>query len=358
MIQERGLPSAACNGLGFLVAFIAMCGVVHAEVVVVQSGRILAIENDVVRFEYDLSTGRYRAIDRRDQSVCIKDGFFQANDLTATTPGLEHHWQSKSISDELGDGKTILIESGRPGQVTLLFQVTVYKERGCIVLAGGIENRTDHPVQLKVIKPISEAILFNGFSMADNFRLIDGYSGGEPLEWGARAYSPVHKGNSIHSRNNVLMTFREQQTRRSLGMGGLTYHDFEKFATIRQPRRVELAAGRDGNSSLVCYLNLPDDRADTGPAGESLRVQQSPVRRRFSYLALWGEELATAAAGEEGVDLEAENLDVNYTYRLGFSWWHTDNEDRIQSVSVESGNGENPRVLLDEQRLPMWSRQR
>lgn len=358
MIRERRLPSAACHGLGFLVAFMAMCGVVHAEVVVVPSGRTLAIENDVVRFEYDLSTGRYNAIDRRDQSVCIKDGFFQANDLTATTPGLEHHWQSKAISDELGDGKTILIESGRPGRVTLLFQVTVYEDRGCIVLAGGIENRTDHPVQLKVIKPVSEAILFNGFSMADNFRLVDGYSGGEPLEWGARAYSPVHKGNYIHSRNNVLMTFREQQTRRSLGMGGLTYHDFEKFATVSQPRRVELAAGRNGNSSLVCYLNLPDDRADTGPAGESLRVQQSPARRRFSYLALWGEELATAAAGEEGVDLEAENLDVNHTYRLGFSWWHTDNEDRIQSVSVESGNGEIRRVLLDEQRLPMWSRQR
>ncbi|MBM4025112.1 MAG: hypothetical protein FJ280_06830 [Planctomycetes bacterium] len=358
MIRERRLPLAACNGLGFLVAFIAMCGVVHAEVVVVQSGRILAMENDVVRFEYDLSTGRYVAIDRRDRSICIKEGVFQANDLTTAAPGLEHRWQSKALSDELGDGKTILIESGRPGQVTLLFQVTVYEDRGCIVLAGGIENRTDHPVQLKVIKPVSEAILFNGFSMADNFRLVDGYSGGEPLEWGVRAYSPVHKGNYIPSRNNVLMTFGEQQTRRSLVMGGLTYHDFEKFATIGQPRRVELAADRDGNSSLVCYLNLPDDTADTGPAGESLRLRQGPGRRQFSYRALWGDELATAAAGEEGVDVEAANLNADCTYHLGFSWWHTDSEDRIQSVAVESGNGEIRHVLLDGQRLPMWSKQR
>ena len=358
MIRERRSSLAACNWLRFLVAFMAMCGVAHAEVVVVQSGRTLAMENDVVRFEYDLSTGCYVAIDRRDHSVCMKKGVFQANDLTTATPGLEHRWQSEAVSDELGEGKTILIESGRPGQVTLLFQVTIYEDRGCIVLTGGIDNRTDSSVQLKVIRPVSGAILFDGFTMADNFRLVDGYSGGEPLEWGVRAYSPVHKGNHIHTRNNVLMTFREQQTRRSLVMGGLTYHDFEKFATISQPRRVELTGDRDGNPSLVCYLNLPDDTVDTGPGGESLRLHQSPGRRRFSYRALWGDELATAVAGEEGVDLEAAHLDSECTYLLGFSWWHTDNEDRIQSVVVENGNGQAGHVLLDGQRLPMWSRQR
>lgn len=195
MIRESCLPLVVRHWRNVLLLFTAMCGVARAEVRVVQSGRTLAIENDVVRFEYDLSSGRCQAIDRRDHSVCIRDAAFQVNDLTTAASGLEHRWQEKAVSDELGDGKAILIESRKPGQATLLFQVAVYDDRGCIALTGGIENGTDSPVQLKVIRPMAEAVLFNGLSMADNFRLIDGYGGGEPLEWGVREYSPVHKGN-------------------------------------------------------------------------------------------------------------------------------------------------------------------
>ena len=45
-------------------------------------------------------------------------------------------------------------------------------------------------------------------------------------------------------------------------MGGLTYQDFEKFATIAQDRRTELELGRDGKSSLLCYLDLPREKSD------------------------------------------------------------------------------------------------
>jgi len=359
-VMQNQCPSSIvkCKWLALLVLFASFCGVGHAEVTVVQSGDTLAIENSVVRFEYDLSNGRYAAIDRRDHSVCIKDGTFQANELTTTMLGLEHRWRSKSVSDELGEGKAIFIESGRPEQITLLFQVTIYKDRSCIVLQGGIENRTAHAVQLKSIKPLSQGTVFSEFNMGRNFRLVDGYGGGEPLEWGPRAYTPVHQGNYIHSRNNVLMTFGEGQTRRSLVMGGLTYHDFEKFTTISQPRQIELAADRDGTRSLVCYLNLPENTAVTGSSGESLSLKQSSGRRAFSYRALWGDEFATATVGREGVHLEAADLDADSVYYLGFSWWHTDRDEHIQSVIVDSGNGAKKHVLLDAQTVPMWSNKR
>ena len=154
------------------------------------------------------------------------------------------------------------------------------------------------------------------------------------------------------------MTFGERRTRRSLVMGGLTYADFEKFATIGQPRRTELTDNRDGNPSLACYVNLPDDAADTGADGESLQVQHGPGERSFSYRPLWGPEFATAATGEDGVNLKAAGLDADCTYYLGFSWWHTDNEDRVQSVIVESGSGASKHILLQGQTLPVWNRKR
>jgi len=354
---RKSCPSSAMkyNWLEILVVCIFICPVVCANVTVSQSGNTLAIENDVVGFEYDLSTGRYVAIDKRDDSVCIKNGALQINNLTTATPGLKHRWTSKAVSDELGRGKAVVIESGGAGEVTLLFEVTIYEGRGCIVLAGGIENRAESPVQLKRIEPLAEVILFSGFNMTRKFRLLDGYGGGEPLEWGVREYTAVHEGNFIHSRNNLLMTFGEDQTRRSFVMGGLTYHDFEKFATVGQARKLELAADRDGNPSLACYFNLPDDTVDTGSNGESLRVKQGSRGRSFSYRALWGDEFATAVAGDEGVCLEAAGLDPGSTYYLGFSWWHTDKDDRAQSVKVDDGTGTGEHVLLDKQTLPMWN---
>jgi hypothetical protein len=357
MTRRFCLVSSLKLGCAMLIATILSVGpVVHANVTVVQSGSRLTMENDAVRFEYDLSTGLYQAIDKRDHSVGIKDGVFQINDLTTTMPGLEHRWESKAVSDELGKGKSVVIESRKPGQVTLLSAITLYERRSCIVLAGGMENPTGSPVQLRTIKPLAQGTLFSGLDMAKNFRLLDGYGGGEPLEWGVEEYTPVHKGNYIHSRNNLLMTFGERETRRSLVMGGLTYHDFEKFAKVSQPRRLELTFDPEGNPSLACYLNLPDDRIDTSIKGESLSVGQGSARRSFRYRELWGDEVATAVMGNHGVGLEAAGMNPEATYYLGFSWWHSDPDNRVQSVTVESDDGTDRYVLLEKQTLPLWHR--
>lgn len=337
-----------------LLLAILFTSTVHAHVRIVESGQSLAIENENVRFVYSLSQGTYVATDKRDDTICIQDGHLQIDDVATNTPGFKHAWESRTISDELGKGKSILIKSSRPGQAMLLFEVTLYENRPYIVFGGGIENTTSRPVQLKLIKPIAEGTLFKGLDMTRNFRLLDGNGGGEPLEWGVKKYTAVYNGNYVYSRNNLLMTFGANETRRSLVMGGLSYHDYEKFATVRQPRKLELSKGPRGSTSLAGYLNLPDDVSDTGPAGESLCLTQGSVKRSFSYRSLWGDEIASAIAGQEGVALDATGLEANATYYLGFSWWHTDREDRVQSVAVDSGAGTKRHVLLDKQDIPLW----
>jgi len=348
-----------CSAIFILIVSIGT--VLNADVVISKSNNTLVIENNIVRFEYDLSGGQYNAIDRRDNSVCIKDAYFQINDYTTTMPGLEHTWKSKTVSDKLGKGKAITIKSSKPGQPELLFEITLYEDKSIIVFAGGIENTTNNPVRLKQIKPLAEGTLFAGFDMSKNFRLMDGNGGGEPLEWGVKKYTAVHSGNHIHSRNNLLMTFGEYETRRSLVMGGLTYHDYEKFASVSQPRKLELMSSTDGKKSLACYLNLPEDKEDkndNASSRESIRLLQGEEKRIFSsfhsYKAFWGEEIVTAGAGKDGLILEAADLDGKTRYYLGFSWWHTDTKDRIQSVTVDGGKGTKKFVLLDKKTLPVW----
>ncbi|HYW80059.1 MAG TPA: hypothetical protein VE890_10810, partial [Thermoguttaceae bacterium] len=326
----------------------------NAEVTVSESGKRLTIANELIQFDYDLARGTYNALDRRDNSTVIAGGSLQINDLTTTMPGLDHRWTARDVSDELGTGKAVLIQCSRPGQVSLLLEITLYQGRGYLVFAAGVENSTDAPLQLKTIKPLVGASLFDGVDMSKNFRLLDGNGGGEPLQWGVKEYTAVSSGNYSHSRNNLLMTFGENASRRSLVMGGLTYHDFEKFATIHQPRKLELAADSSGRRSLACYLNLSVDQADESENGETLRLVQSSGSQRHRYLELWGDELATSVAGN-GVILEADKLDSSSPYHLGFSWWHTGSDDRIQSVSVDSGPGTKRHRLIDKQKLPTWN---
>jgi len=340
------------------IIVLSFAATANADVEVSESNNVVVIENEMVKFIYDLSRGSYDAVDRRNNSVCIEDGYFQIDDLTTLTPGFVHTWKSRPVSDELGKGKALTIKCSKPGEVSLLFEVTLCEGRGCIIFGGGIENSTSKPVRLQLIKPIAEGTLFAGFNMKKNFRLLDGNSGGEPLEWGVKKYTAVYKGNYVRSRNNVLITFGENETRRSMVMGGLTYHDFEKFAVVSQPRRLELASGPDGSKSLACYLNLPDQKTDTASSGESLRLTQGQTGRNFSYKALWGEEIASASVARDGVVLEASGLDKDSEYYLGFSWWHTDNEDRIQSVTIDSGKGTEKHVLLKDKTLPMWHRKK
>ena len=346
------------SSLRKVCAIIALCfaATANADIEVSESKNAVAIENKAVKFVFDLSRGSFDAIDRRNNSVCIRHGYFQINDLSSLTPGFTHMWKSRTVSDELGKGKVLSIKSHMPGEVCLLFEVALYEGRGCIVLGGGIENSTGEPVQLKVIRPIAGGTLFAGFDMKQNFRLLDGNSGGEPLEWGVKQYTAVYKGNYVYSRNNVLVTFGENETRRSMVMGGLTYHDFGKFAVVNQPRRLELTSGPDGDRSLVCYLNLPGQKADTASSGQSLRLAQGQTGRNFSYSALWGDEIATASAGKEGVVLEASGLKKNDKYYLGFLWWHTDRKtERKQSVTVDSGEGTKEYVLLKDKTVPAWN---
>ena len=339
-----------------MIVCIFFAAMVNADVRVYEADNSVVLENGVVKFVYDLSSGSYDAVDMRDGAVCIQDGYFQVNDLTSITPGVGHAYKSRPVSDELGKGKALSIKCNRAGALSLLFEVTLYTTRNCIVFRGGIENSTSEAVRLKLIKPMAEGTLFGGFDMQRNFRLLDGNSGGEPLEWGVKKYTPVHKGNYASSRNNMLMTFGENETRRSMVMGGLTYHDFEKFAIVSQPRKLELSVGPDGSKSLVCYLNLPSRKSDSAISGESLRLTKGQTVKNFSYKALWGDEIATAASARDGVILEALGLEKDNRYYLGFLWWHTDRKtERKQSVTIDSGAGTKKYVLLQDKTVPAWN---
>ena len=84
-----------------------------------QDGTTAILENELVRVEFDLAAGIYRAIDKRDGSCGFRDGAIQVGDWSSTQDGAACRASQRSIGDSLGSGRALSIESVKPGRPTL-----------------------------------------------------------------------------------------------------------------------------------------------------------------------------------------------------------------------------------------------
>ncbi len=341
---------------------LLLAGAVSAGEVTVTSASPTAvtIANDDLALRFDLARGTYEAIDLRDNTICLCDAFWSIDDWSSRGAGNTFEWQSEAIRDELGTGRALTVRSKTQGQPERLLLVAVYDDAPFVSMAGGLHNTTRDFVQLRTIHPVAGGIPFPELDKEKNFRIIDGFAGAEPLEWGATAYTAVHRGNGVLSRNNLLLTFGENQSRRSLIVGGLSYVDYEKFAQTRQPRRTELATGPDGKESLLCYLDLATEKEDGALDGPALKLVQGDLEEHPHFGRLWCPELSTYAVARDRVMLEASGLKSDRAYRLGFSWWNMEKrsnkkEPRVQSITIDQGPDTPKQVLLGNCRLPIWS---
>jgi hypothetical protein len=331
-----------------------------AEVVVdSESATRPTIQNAQLALRFDLERGTYGGIDLLDGSVCLQDASWAIGDWSSRDLKTKHDWTTEPVRDELGTGLALVIRSRTPSGPERVLRATVYQGQPFVAMQGGIRNTSGEVVQLKTIYPLADGVAFPDLDKRDNFRIVDGFGGGEPLEWGVKAYTPVHRSHAVASRNNLAVTFGSHETRRSLTLGGLSYADYEKFAEIRQRRRVELSAGTDGEMSLLCYLDLARETEDRAADGSELRLVEGELEEHPHFGRFWSPELSTYAVAKEQVVIEAAGLDPEQRYTLGFSWWNMKKRDgenpRVQSIVLDQGPGTPEHVLLDARKLPRWS---
>jgi len=325
-----------------------------------QSGRVVVLQNEWIHFAFDLARGTYLILDKKSGEVAVSNAGLKINEWGSDERDVRRTWAQRTVQDELGKGLALDLSFDADNRPNLFFTFILYENRGLISAEAGIENTTDKPVRLKEIHVIADGLIYDKVDMTENFAMVDGFSGGEPLEYGRRLYSPLTRNNALKSRNNILLTFSKNGQRHSLVMGGLTYHDFEKYAYIEQPRRIELQKGRDKKNSLLCYLDLPAERIDKSPGGEILSMIKGEELRLWHYHEFRCKEMATSVVAPDQIVFEVRNLKNDKPYRLGFSWWngfwHGDHADQIQSVFVEFVQGGTIKKipLLENQLLPRF----
>lgn len=187
-----------------------------------QDNKILKIGNNLVEFRFNPKAGTFSITDKRNNIVCIENAYFQINQFVSNQ-GYTFDLTSQNITDEHGKGQKLTIEGKKQNQPSLILEVYIYNDKGCVVLNTGIENTTNADLRIMEFFPL-KGIAYKGFTF-DNYHTLDGENGIE--------FTRVLTNDTLKSRNNVLATFgKEGQRKRSLVIGGLNYNEFQKYASV------------------------------------------------------------------------------------------------------------------------------
>jgi hypothetical protein len=254
-----------------LIVSLVLCGA-NASGATVWTEGVVSLENSVVRVKFDLDAGVYSAEDVHSGTVLWQNAAMRL--ATVAFPddkwrSLANHWTTNDpktlrrsaevleTADALGRGKTLKVVTEHP-ETTLELSITLYDNRPGIVLGCGCRNRRQRPMMLGEFCPLLGAEVFPGDRRRGEPLTLDGAGGSSD--------NGVRPGLYRESLDNVLLTYLGDAGRRSIVLGGLTYREWSKTAS--------LSAGPNG--TLLATLSAKD------PVGRMLDGGASyPIADRF-----------------------------------------------------------------------------
>jgi len=226
-------PSRGWNRpVAALLAGLCWLSFAARAVDVVEKPGAVSLENKLVRVEIETATGTYNIVDVRDGTMAISKAHGEVDGLGSLTlgesnrvydPKAKFTWAVKEIVDDLGSGKTLTLNQLRSDGMKFFTTFTVRDGKGFVALGSGIVNDRPYGIRVKSFQPLAGGDVFPGLDKKD----------GKNLNGGAGSTANLVKdGADLACANSLLFTFTANGVRRSLVMGGLTYHDFAKHAAL------------------------------------------------------------------------------------------------------------------------------
>ncbi|MDR1407508.1 MAG: hypothetical protein LBJ23_05615, partial [Tannerella sp.] len=192
--------------------------------------RIASLQNGLVKVDFDLQTGYYQLFDKQRGVLCIDSAYAQINGWKTTDPLTRTH----RITKEAG-GQSLLIECADAENKTLLLQFSLQPGKPYLILAAGVDNRSNDTLIIKKIMPLAEGRIFKGKNVRENLRILDGNGGGEST---VMRHKPP-----VACRNNMLLCFGNEIESHSLVMGGITYSEYNKSVRVDSISSAVLSVG-------------------------------------------------------------------------------------------------------------------
>jgi hypothetical protein len=209
--------------------FLLVFSPIKAEVKITEGKQTVSLSNQFVKLEYNLASGTYQIFNNSNGQIIIRDAIYLIADIygesRSSDKGYIHSWISEEVKDEIGSGKKIIVTSSNKTVPGLLWEATIYEGKTFIILNAGVDNKMSFAIHLRQMHPI-KSLAFKGYDIENSWATLDG-NAGEPE-------TKVRKDNHLKCWNNLLATFGSGKDRHSLVIGGLTYHEFEKWAELNK----------------------------------------------------------------------------------------------------------------------------
>lgn len=311
----------------------------NRDVISHHEGEKVTLENTKICLTFDLAEGTYSATDKSNQIRGIYNAYGKINGYS-TREADQRSYKIIPVENELGKGVALQLLTQKKGQPELIFSYLLYPEQAYILMYGGIRNTTSESIQVKSIFPVADARLFEGCDLSRNFRAVDGQGGG--------AATYLRQEPSLLSQNNMLLHFGEDNDFHSLVGGGISYHEFAKFAQVGEEarRKQELSAHPVKGLKLVCYNDL-GEITDIDFSKPYIQAEEVATYQ-FEAAGAYKEAKSIVYAANEVV-FQVRKLEPGKPYSCGLSWCD-DAQGRKQSVYVEY-NGKREQVVATK-RLP------
>jgi len=193
------------------------------EVVVQGNKENVSIKNNNIRLDFNLKNGLFSLSNTKGEKI-VANAFFRAGGLQSKDACEKRNWSEEQFTDLLGKGKALIVRLSFTAYSDILWKVRLYEDKSYYIFEMGIANDTQAPFQLMSFYPLSSSAVYQGKNNLKNYRILDGNGGGSPT----RATDTT----DLSSFNNVLVKFGEADHPNILVAGGVTYHEFEKFARV------------------------------------------------------------------------------------------------------------------------------
>ena len=182
---------------------------------------VVSVENEAIRVSFDLDKGLYHAEEKSTGTALFRDAVMD----TLGKGVIRRSASVTNVTDTLGKGKMLRVVSVNE-DYALGLNITLYEGRSAIVLGSSSRgnSRSWRPGLFRGFTPFSKATFFPDDKEIRNPLTLDGNSA-----YGVNEVLPAGKRTS---QNNLLLTYQAGNLRRSVVMGGLTYHEYTKSVSL------------------------------------------------------------------------------------------------------------------------------
>lgn len=300
-----------------------------AKVHAVESQHMAVLENGIVKLEFDLKKGTYKAIDVKTGKTGLYNVAWKINNYSSKDAD-STYFQKYTISNNLGKGYSIELTSIKSGCPDLVFQFDLYEGEPFVLMRGGIRNTTTSAFCVKEIYPVFDGQIFEGMDISKNFKALDG-------EGGAAA-TYIRERPSLLSQNNMIIHFGEENKFHSLVGGGISYAEFSKFAQFGEDAKRKKSIMKESIPGLkfVSYHDLgePESIDYSSP----YIIVSNPSDYLFNSAGSF-KEAKTVVWDNKEIVMSLKRLEKNKKYIVGLSWCD-DTDSRKQSVHLRYNNRE------------------